>query len=122
MTMDVKARATALRLIAKFGKGVTYTSVSDGTYSPDTGSVTPSETPSSIKALISAYDKHGDGFASGAVRESDRKVMFAASGLTFTPKQGDKVTIDSDVFTVLDVKQIYSGELVAIYELHGRKS
>ena len=52
MTLDVKARATAVRLIAKFGKAVSYVSVTDGVYDPATGAVTPTETTSSIKATL----------------------------------------------------------------------
>lgn len=122
MTLDVKARATALRLIAKFGKAVSYVSVTDGAYDPETGSVTPVETANSIKALIESYSLRGDGFTSGLIREGDRKITFAASGIAFTPKAGDKVTFDSETFAVLNVGPTYSGELVAIYAVHGRKS
>lgn len=122
MTLDVKARATALRLIAKLGKAVSYVSVTDGVYDPATGSVVPTEAASSIKAVIESYKMMGDGFTSGLIRESDRKITFAASGITFTPKTGDKVTFDTETFAVLSVDPTYSGDLVAIYAVHGRKS
>ena len=122
MTLDVKARATALRLITKFGKAVSYVSVTDGVYDPATGAVSPTEVSSSIKALIVSYSLRGDGFTSGLIREGDRKITFAASGIVFSPKVGDKVSFDSETFAVLNVSPTYSGELVAIYTVRGRKS
>ena len=121
MTLDVTARATALRLIAKFVKGVSYTSVTDGTYDPATSSVSPSEVVVSLKAIIEEFGRYGDGYSSGLIRAGDKKVTFAASGLTFVPKQGDKVAFDGDTLTVLNVTPTFSGELVAIYMVHGRK-
>ena len=122
MTLDVKARALALRLIGKFGKSVTYTTVATGSYSPATGAVALSEVAYIIKAVIELFGRHyGDGFMTGLVLEGDRKISFAAQGLAFVPKPGDKVTFDGDTFTALAVSPVYSGELVALYAVHGRK-
>lgn len=121
MTLDTKARATALRLVAKYGKSVTYISLSDGTYDTSMGAATPVETSYTIKAVIEPYKAHSDGFSSGVVREGDRKISFAASGLAFTPKAGDKITVDGESLAVLRTTPIYSGELVALYYVHGRK-
>ena len=59
--LDAKARATALKLLNKFGKSVTLTIVTEGTYDPTTGEVSGSSTSTEIpKALLedikSAFD------------------------------------------------------------------
>ena len=123
MTLDVKARATALRLIAKLGKTVGYISVADGIYDPATGAAVPTEVTYGVKAIVEdfTYRNAGAGFSAGLVREGDKKITIAASGLTFTPKAGDKFTVDSVVFEVLNTRQTYSGELIALFDIHGRK-
>lgn len=121
MTLDIKARATALRLIAKFGKSVAYTTVSAGTYNPATGSVVSTGSTSTVKAVIEDYKLYGEAFTAGLIRAGDRKITFAASGIAFNPKTGDKVTFDGDVYEVLDVTPTYSGEQIALYAVHGRK-
>jgi hypothetical protein len=45
----------------------------------------------------------------------------AAEGLTFTPKPGIRVGIDSDVWQAVAVQPIYTGELIACWGLLLRK-
>ena len=121
MTLDTKARATSQRLIARFGKSISFTSVTDGAYNPATGSAMPTEVIFGIKAIIEQFGRYGEAFSAGLIREGDRKITFAALGLPFTPKPGDKVTFDGDTLTVLTATPTYSGEMVALYMVHGRK-
>jgi hypothetical protein len=123
MTLDITARALALRLIAKNGKSITYIDVIDGVYDPATGSAAPTETSYQLKGIVEdySYRSAGAGFAAGLVREGDKHITIAASGLVFTPQAGDRVTVDGTTYAALNVKAVYSGELVAIYEVHGRQ-
>lgn len=117
--LDAKARATALKLLNKFGKSVTLTMVTEGTYDPTTGDVSGSSTTTEIpKALIE--DFNGVDYVSGLVEKGDRKITTPASGYT-EPKPNDRFTVGSDVYTVVSVKTIWSGEQAAIYESQVRK-
>lgn len=119
MTLDIRARATADRLIGKFGKQVTLTRVTEGTYNPDTGELSGgSTTTQTVVALVK--DFNGIEILTGAIQAGDRKVSIAALNAT-EPQIGDKMTIDSLDYNVLSVKSIWSGEKTAVYELQVRK-
>lgn len=123
MTLDARARATAARLMAKYAKSVTYTSMVAGAYNPATGTVTQTETAYPIKALIEdfGFRNAGAGFVLGLIREGDKQITIAALGLAFVPQTGDKVTSDGVTYTATNIKATYSGELVALYIVHGRQ-
>jgi hypothetical protein len=119
MTLDIRARATADKLIGKFGKQVTLTRITEGTYNPDTGELSGgSTTTQTVAALVK--DFNGIELLSGVIQVGDRKIKISALQVT-EPQIGDTVTIDSLVYNVLAVKSIWSGEKVAIYELQVRK-
>jgi len=119
MTLDTRARATADKLIGKFGKSVTLTRVTEGTYDPSTGEMSGgSTTTETVAALVKDYN--GIELLSGMVQAGDRKVKVAALNVS-EPQINDTLTIDSLVYSVLAVKSIWSGEKVAIYELQVRK-
>jgi hypothetical protein len=119
MTLDTKARATADKLIGKFGKKVTLTRVTEGTYNPDTGELSGSSTTTQTVAAL-VKDFNGIELLGGAIQAGDRKVSIAALNAT-EPQIGDTMTVDSLVYNVLAVKSIWSGEKVAIYQLQVRK-
>jgi hypothetical protein len=123
MTLDVRARATALRLIVKYGKTLAYTAISDGVYDPATASTAPAATTYTVKAVVEdyAYRTAGAGFVSGLIRDGDKQITLAAQGLGFVPQSGDRVLVDGTVYTSRNVKATYSGEQVAIYVIHGRQ-
>lgn len=117
--LDAKARATALKLLNKFGKSVTLTMVTEGTYDPTTGDVSGSSTTTEIpKALIE--DFNGVDYVSGLVEKGDRKITIPASGYT-EPNPNDRFTVGSDVYTVVSVETVWSGEQAAIYISQVRK-
>lgn len=119
MTLDAKARATADKLIGKFGKQVTLTRVTEGSYNPATGEMSAgSTTTQTVAALIK--DFNGIEILSGGIEKGDRKVSIAALNAT-EPQIGDTMTIDSLVYSVLAVKTTWSGEKAAVYELQVRK-
>jgi hypothetical protein len=119
MTLDAKARNTADTLLDKFGKSITLTSIVEGTYDPATGDMSANTiTNTTHTAIIKDYN--GIDFISGVVQAGDRKVMIAALGAP-TPQPADKVTVDSEVYQVVAVRHIWSGELPALYEMQVRK-
>jgi hypothetical protein len=127
--MDIRAGATAERLIAKYGKVFTYTRLVVSTYDPATGrQAAPASTAYTLKGLVGTLRSKGgagvggDGFAPGTeIYQTDRTVTLAAGDITFVPTAGDRLSIDAVVFTVMKTKPVYSGELVALWELECKK-
>lgn len=118
--LDTKLRATASKLIALYGKSVTLTSVSSGAYNTATQSTATTSTASTEKATIEDYS-NGAVFASGGlIVMGDKKLTFAAADVSM-PAPGGMVTIDDVVWSIKSVKEIWSGEQVAAYEVQVRK-
>ena len=120
MTLDARMVPLALRLINSYGKTIAYSDASDSTYDPTTGTQAVTRTPYTLKAIVQDYSFRGagGGFASGLIREGDKEIMIAASGLAFLPQAGDRVTVDSVTYTTVNVKTLYSGELPSVFTLH----
>jgi hypothetical protein len=118
--LDTKLVPKALALINKFGTNATFTVSIGGTYSPATGKVSGTSTEDKIQKVSppSRFDKSlVDG---ELIKATDLLVVLAASGLTFTPEQSMKVTLDTRVYTIVDVWPVMSGDKVAIYKLQLR--
>lgn len=118
-TLDTKARSTALRLLNKYGKSVSHTIVSEGTYDPITGEVSaPSISTEIAKAILEDFP--GADYISGLVEKGDRKLTTPAKGYG-EPKPNDRFTVGSDVYTVISVETVWSGEQAALYVSQVRK-
>ena len=115
MTLDLRARATALKLLTKFGKSCVLKSTVAGAYNPATGSTTPVITPYSIKAYLDQPNKTE--LAGGQVVSTDEVAIFAALGLAVEPKVHDSITVDGRDRLVKMVSRVWSGELVALYRV-----
>lgn len=121
--LDNELGPLALELIEEFGKLVQYTKVSEGEYDPETGSATPSGEPVDVKAIVEDYDLQGSGagFAAGLIETGDKKLTLAGASFDEEPTPSDIFGIDGEDFTILNVKNVYSGELVALYVCQARK-
>ena len=119
--LDAKMRALATNLIAKFGKSITLTTVTAGTYDTATRLSTPTTSGATVNATIETY-KAGEVRASGGlVLMNDKKITIASADVAVTPSAGDTVTIDSVVWTVQAVSETWSGAQTAIFILQVRK-
>ena len=119
MTLDARARNTADKLLTKFGKLVTLSRITEGSYDPTTGEMaTPTAVSSSVYALIKDYK--GIDLTNGVILQGDRKVTIAALGID-EPQPADKVTLDLYDYNVISVRKVWSGELAAMFELQVRK-
>jgi len=115
--LDAKFRALSDKLIDKYGKSVTLTSVTNGAYNPATGTSAKTTATSTVKAIVEDYSLHssGVGFQTGLIKAGDKKVTIAALGIT-KPKPSDTVTIDAVVWNIVRVVETWSGEQIAVYE------
>lgn len=117
--LDTKMRAVAETLIERFGKVVSWTSYSDSP-DPTTGQV--DRTATQHTPTISPPVGPNQNYVPGQVIEQGEfDVMLAATAITFTPKVGDEVEIDSLTYTVVKADSIYSGTLVAAYKCTVRR-
>lgn len=132
--LDQELPETVLELIDEFGKSIRYGTIGAGEYDPETGKAIPVETMRPIKALVGDYSLQGSGqgFASGMIETGDKQVFAAALSFPEEPTTGDKFKLTAEanadpdieakvqVYTVMNVKATYSGDLVALYEIQGR--
>ena len=116
--LDKKAMQVALRLINKYGKTVVHSHISTGEYDVATGDVTSSSVTNHIKGVVEDYK--GYDFASGLVEAGTRKIISAALG-NLEPRPNDTMTLDNDVYKVLAVETVWSGEQAAVYISQVRK-
>lgn len=121
--LDTRMRALALRLIAKYGKPATWTSISAVTPNPATGTVTRTSTNYTVTITPpSSFDpaslRTSSQFSTGSVAtDGEAYVTLAASGLAFVPAPNDILTFDTKAWVVFGVQPIYSGELIAAYSV-----
>ena len=115
MTLDARARATAFKLLAKFGKSCVLKSTVPGVYNPATGTVTPVVTSYPIKAYLD--QPNSAELAGGQVVATDSVAIFAAQGLAVEPALNDSVTVDGKDRLVKMVNRVWSGELVALWRV-----
>jgi|GEM_PF-1549567 len=115
--LDGPLPALALQLIRQFGEPATLTYVTRGSYDPATGTATKTSSAVEVSALVEHYRTHELG---GTIQAGDLKVIVPAKDLT-KPETDDRFTIGSRTYQVVNVKPVYSGELVAIYQLQVRR-
>lgn len=117
--LDTKMRAIAVSLIDRFGKSVTWTKYAS-TVTPSTGVVTRTGTSYTV-TITPPMGPDSSYKPTSLIREGDRLVTVAASGLAFTPTEGDELTIDAATWRVVAVQAVYSGSLVAAYTAQIRR-
>ncbi|WP_211440926.1 hypothetical protein [Collimonas humicola] len=121
MSFDLRMQQTALRLINKRGKTITYTAVVPGTYDRTSGSAPAIETVSSFRAIVTPGN--GQDLTVGElVVRNDKNVVIAGLSLLIAPKPNDQLTVDGESFLVNAANPAYAGELVAVYKLKVRKA
>lgn len=115
--------ATAKALILKFGKGAVLRRP-NAVYDAATGTnVAGSPATRDFPVVISPPSPFATRYINGeSILEGDTSAMVAAQGLAIVPTpDSDLVVLNGTVWQVVDVANVYSGELVAVYKLHLRQ-
>jgi hypothetical protein len=111
--LDVRARASALRLLNKYGKTISYTHNGPASYNTATSRSTPGSTTTvSVKGYPTSPTEHD---IKMGVLQDETVLLIAAAALSFEPTPLDAVTFDGKTWTVRPVSPIYSGEQVALW-------
>ena len=118
--LDKRLQPTALKLLNKYGKALTYVQTTEGVYNPETSEIDTTSITYNIKGLLSEVSV-GDITRGSASSVSVNKpitgldVKITISGLSIdNPINGDVI---NGKYFVKYVNPVYSGELVAYYEL-----
>ena len=111
--LDAKAKATALKLLNKFGKSATYQSVVAGAYVD--GEVVDTVTDYPVNAFIT-NPTQGE-ITSGMADISDAVILVAGSGLAVMPKAGDVVVFSERSYSVKRNLEVWSGDEIALHRL-----
>jgi len=117
--LDSVLRPVAERLIENFGIPITYRRLTK-TFSAATGKNTTTET---LFSTISSPPEpvNNQRIDGTAIQVGDMLTLLKSLNLGFTPSIGDRVTIGADLWQVVGVTPLYSGALVAAYELQLRQ-
>lgn len=115
---DTKLRAKALAAITTYGRDVAFTA--KPTYAgPATGGSSAGASLGTTKAVVGAYElRYVDG---DVVRVGDLRLILPASGLAFTPEEGQTCSVDGKTWKVVRVVPYSSGEQNAAWEVQVRR-
>jgi phage tail tube protein FII len=118
--LDKRLQPTALKLLNKYGKSLTYVQTTEGVYNPETSEIDTTSITYNVKGLLSEVSV-GDITRGSASSVSVNKpitgldVKITIAGLSIeNPINGDVI---NGKYFVKYVNPVYSGELVAYYEL-----
>lgn len=110
----------AKELIYPNGIDVTFTTVIEGVYDPNSGTVTNAETSKVLKAFPKNIRATAYNYPNLIGREII-EFLVVATDVTSKPKPQDKIIKGSDVFLVDRVRENYADGQVVIYQLLGVK-
>lgn len=121
--LDNEALPLVLETLAEFGKAVVIKIYPSASYSPSTGSTTPGTAIQYNKKIIPPYPYENKYIDGDIIREGDLQSGIAASGLEFSLEKPDltRFVIDGFEWLVISAKPVYSGDSIAMYQLHLRK-
>ena len=113
--LDTELLEDVFEIIAEVGKTVTFWVYPGETYSPATGTSTPGDATQYPLKVIPPYSidlKYVDG---DLIKAGDMLSGVPAKDIEFTPAKGMSVTVGSDIWTIIQVSPIYSGEWICLY-------
>ena len=119
--LDQEIPGLTTDIINEYGKSCRYTLRTPGNYDTTTSTVTPGEVPIDLKCVLEPYK--GQGFANQTLIEAgDMKAYIPQSYFDGKgkPTSGDGLLVDTDNYRVINAQAIYSGELIALWEMHIR--
>ena len=114
MTLATSLRATASKLMAKFGGTATIRRVTTGTYNPVTGTASESISDTTVKGVVEDVNARE---VNDLVQAGDRRLTIAAADVNAAPTTADKVVISSVVHQVIRVTTIEQDNQPITYEL-----
>ena len=93
-------RKVTSKVISKLTGDVTIRQITNGSYNYTSGTVSESNTDTTIKGLVEDINNNE---VNDLIQAQDKKVTIAAKDLTFTPSPKDKVVISSVIYQIIKV-------------------
>ncbi len=119
--LDIKLIPKVKRLVVKYGKTMDFIVPATKTYNRLTGA-TSETSPTTYSKKVTPPEPYIEGYVPAeSIKVGDTKVYLPSEDLEFTPKNGYLVEFGATKWRMEFVNPIYSGELVALYELLLRK-
>ena len=116
MTFSYGSLATkATSLIKNFGRELTFTRTSKGTYNPNSGPTT--DTSSTFSKFCCVFDYSDTETNGTTIQQGDRRLLSEP----FTYQLNDTVSIDSEVFRVINVTENKPAATLLSVDLQVRK-
>lgn len=123
--LDAPLRNVAEQLLNQFGRPVTLHLVDLGDYDTNSGQAPAlGEQDVTVRALDGDWRSRPARPGEGGRNSSqgrDSVLTIAAKGLPRDPTTRDEVIDGENTLQIQDVNPIYSGDLVALFELHVRR-
>ena len=116
--LDLEIPGLATDLINEYGKTAPYTLRQTGTYDTTTSRAMPVEKKFDVKCVLEPFK--GQGFNNQSLVEAgDMKCYIPQSYFEGQgkPSSGDGIRVDGDNYRIVNAQAIFSGELVALWEM-----
>jgi hypothetical protein len=112
-----KTRATAERLIERFGRSAVLVRMTKGGGpASDPGPATPAN--HACKVVITNYsDRDRD---DTVIKTGDRKILLSTAGLAIIPALSDRLSVDGESFQIVDIKTLDPGGVKILWTLQAR--
>lgn len=118
MSEGTDLRAQVQDLLLEFGRDVTLTRSTLGTYNNTTGEAAETEADYSGRGRVGMYrDRMVDGTL---IRATDRRVTWQPDDGSFIPQEGDRVTFGEELRTVIRITTREIGGDWVVYTLQVR--
>jgi hypothetical protein len=114
MTLATSLRATASKLMAKFGGTATIRRVTNGTYNPVTGTASESTSDTTVKGVVEDVNARE---VNDLVQAGDRRLTIAAADVNAAPTTSDRIIISGVTYQVVRIATIEQDNQPITYEL-----
>lgn len=115
--LDAPLRGLAATVLATFGTSVSIRRVTLATYEVEDGTADDTTADTAVKGVWEDYRENEVG---GAVRLGDRKLVLAASDLSYEPATSDKVVVGGEELEIVGVTHWRATDQAALYTLQVR--
>lgn len=112
------SRATANRLIAKFGQAATLRRVTTGAYDTSSGAVTQTTVDFPVLAVMLNFSQFER--AQGLVEVNDKKALVAVGDLTSAPAVKDRFVVVGESYEVVNAQALSPAGVDVLYTLQLR--
>lgn len=118
MSFYVDAQNDASELLTEFGRALTLTKRTSGTYNPNTGTAAVTSTTYGVIGAI--FDFPARAIDGTIIQQGDKKAIIAARGLAAVPDITDTLTVGGVAHSIVNVKALEPAGTTVIYTLQIR--